>query len=219
MQSVMQLEIEKYANMTPSFGIEYGSAIDSLKADSLVFFDVHDMFIEDFARLPSFAKCFYEIVTDNKIIPKQAEFCCEYIDKNIRNIMYDNSISYGNKDSLCSGLTARLHRTYPSLVRDLMFNLYVWNECRDVYAMYNLELDYKHGIDCLVEKDGLLFGLCLFTDTARSVYYRGAKKTVRHTEFDNVIMIEAPLNLDDAFVCGDFKLYDEKYIDRVICDL
>lgn len=208
------LEIKKYKNLLPRLNINYNECISFLDTQHLFFNDRKDLIVEKKMSLPSFAKHFYDELKQNNAIPSQDCFCNSYIKENFLMNKFSTEI--------IDGIDARLRRTYPSLVRDIMFNQYVYEYCIDVFNVYNFYLDFKCGIDSLIEKDDMLFGISLFTDTQRSNEFRKPKKDgTRHKEFNNVVMVDFPLDLSTGKKHGDKKgndilLYDEKTIEEFL---
>lgn len=233
-----------YDNLLSKIDIDYDNEVCELSKYILNFKEVRDDVVEDGIVFPSFANCFYEMIENYGYIPSQEMFCNYYYESRRREI--DETISYFTcgknidkdkdkdknriyksavefdidseqfKDRILVGLDARIRRAYPSFVRDFMFNLYVYDHCYDVYCLYNVKLDLSCGIDSLVVKDDLLFGICLYVDTSRSIGYRKRKKSDRHCDYGNVVMIENPLCYSNRFKCGDFWLYKEDSIEKML---
>jgi hypothetical protein len=112
------------------------------------------------------------------------------------------------------GLKARIFRTYPSLVRDLHFSLFVKENVEDAQILYNRKLDVEEGIDLLIKRDGIFYGINLYTDTPRAHIGR-KKKANRHIQFENVEYIELPVEFNGSFKCGQFFLYGEKELTQI----
>lgn len=210
------LNYGKYDNFLSKIELDYEDVISEIRNYRLEFKDVRDDVIENEMSFPSFSKCFYEMVCSYGYIPKQNIFCNYYESRWIDKVISDNFCDSDDKDKIVCGLDARLRRSYPSFVRDLMFNLYVYDHCYDVYCLYNVDIDLCCGIDSLIVKGDLLFGVCLYVDTSRSRDYRCVKRCNRHSDYSNVVMIENPLCYENKFKCGDFWLYKESCIEKLI---
>ena len=206
------LKYGKYDNFLSKIELDYEDVISEIRNYRLEFKDVRDDVIENEMSFPSF----YEMVCSYGYIPKQDVFCNYYESRWIDKVISDNFCDSDDKDKIVCGLDARLRRSYPSFVRDLMFNLYVYDHCYDVYCLYNVDMDLCCGIDSLIVKGDLLFGVCLYVDTSRSRDYRCVKRCNRHSDYSNVVMIENPLCYENKFKCGDFWLYKESCIEKLI---
>ena len=155
-------------------------------------------------KLPMFVDAFYDFVLVNNTIPNQEDSFAHYLEFNRE---FFNNL---NRPELKSGIKARAFRTYPSLIRDIYFNKYIFerlgNKCE---VIYNTKLDIEEGIDLMIVTNKGIYGICFFTKTPRAYLGRKAKVN-RHTLFVNVKYIEMPLDFKGSIKAGDFFLYGEK---------
>ena len=83
------------------------------------------------------------------------------------------STEANDKEDIVRGIKARLFRSYPSLVRDLHFCLFLKERAKnDARVIYNIQIDTEIGIDILVEQGSTIYAINLFTPTARAMVGR-----------------------------------------------
>jgi len=111
-------------------------------------------------------------------------------------------------------LKASIYRTYPSLVRDLHFNLYAKENIREALVISNRKLDVEEGIDQLIQFNNVFYGVSFFTDTRRA-YTGNGKKISRHSPFEDVKYIEFPVNFEGTVKCGSFFLYGKTELNQI----
>ena len=179
----------------------------------LTFSSVHNRTVEWGMNLPMFARSFYGYIFKKNDVPTQEEFFDYYISFN--HVFFSQS-NFG--EDIIEGLRARVYRTYPSLIRDVIFNKYVQENIVGYTTTYSLELDINEGIDLMLSKTQKHFAINLYTDTKRA-YTGRAKKKFRHTLFDNVTYIEFPVVFENSHKVGDFFLYGEKEYNNLIIQL
>jgi hypothetical protein len=110
------------------------------------------------------------------------------------------------------GLQARVYRTYPSLIRDLHFCLFMKEKAllrSNAIVIYNIDLDIEEGIDILLEFKDKLYGINLYTNTSRAIHAR-TLKSKRHNPFQNVNYVELPVPFKGSKEVGQFFLYGER---------
>ena len=179
----------------------------------LTFSTVHNHTVEWRLKLPMFARAFYGYIFKKNDVPTQEEFFDFYISFNQDFFCQSN---FG--EDIINGLRARAFRTYPSLIRDVIFNKYVQEHIVGYTATYSLELDIIEGIDLMLSNEQKHYAVNLYTDTKRA-YIGRAKKQFRHTLFDNVTYIEFPVVFESSHKVGDFFLYGEKEFNTLISQL
>ena len=157
--------------------------------------------------IPSFAEVFLGCIIGSKKIPTQQEFG----DIFLKNALESNHRLNQHEEALLS----RAKRAYISILREVLFNLYVFTNRFDVYNVYNPNLDYQD-IDALIIKNGVYYGVRLYIDTQRGLSNR--KHKTQKPKFNNVLYIDFPLHLGDNKnkIIGDLELYSEQLIDELI---
>jgi hypothetical protein len=203
----MKIDINSYDNHIDKINFTSDDVLEDIKDMSLVFETFYKKEVEDNISLPPFIETFYDFVYDKQRVPKQYEFWLEYkknekVKEVIKHPPYEMA------------LRARVFRTYPSLIRDIHFSLYLREKSKNSKVIYNTDLDYKIGIDIVVEYNKMLYGIHLFTNTERANSYREIKYG-RHNEIDNIIPVNIPVNLTEENKFNDFYLYGEKELDII----
>lgn len=197
-------EVQKYPNLLPDISLSSDEIKDAISSFNLFFFKEKNKEVEWGIKLPMFVDAFYDFVVSKQQIPSQEESFAYYLDFN--RDFFTNL----NRPDLNSGIKARAFRTYPSLVRDVYFNKFIFerlgNKCQ---VIYNTQLDIEEGIDLMIITSRNNYGICFFTQTRRG-YQGRAAKVYRHTLFDNVKYVEMPLEFQGSVHVGDFFLYGEK---------
>jgi len=161
--------------------------------------------------IPKFVPSFYDFIVSYGRLPNQDE-AFGYA---LRNDRYEYMQNQTFAKEHLSGIKARHARTYPSLIRDVHFNKYVAeNLGREYTVLYNTNLDILEGIDLLLIKEDLLYGICMYTDTPRGRKAR-LDKEKRHVWCDNVVKIDLPLPMPDNCSRGDIFLYSRNEFDRL----
>lgn len=155
-------------------------------------------------QFPMFLYPFYKWVFVNKDVPKQIDFYKYYLKEN--DVFFkENNFS----NEIVLGLKARIFRTYPSLVRDLHFSLFLNENFEEASVIYNRKLDVEEGIDILIQYQECFSAINLYTNTTRAHIGR-KKKEKRHSRFINVDYIELPVEFKGSEECGQFFLYGER---------
>lgn len=169
--------------------------------------------VEKGIKFPQFVKAFYNFIYKNEKVPTQQEFFDFYLAVN-----HDHFAAANYSNEIINGLRARVFRTYPSLVRDFHFNKVLTEKALGYEIVYNSALDIEHDIDTLLVRDGKYWAACLYTQTTRANIARNWKM-YRHERFSNVQYIEFPVTLDDKSKLGDFFLYGDRELDRLIASI
>lgn len=161
-------------------------------------------------EFPMFLKPFYKFLLLKNSLPRQHEFYEYYLN--------ENHAFFEAKDfdkETMSGLKARTYRTYPSLVRDIHFAIFMKAHFCGGEVIYNRKLDYYEGIDLLLVSRARFWGINLFADTDRSRFGR-KKKISRHSPFSNVHYIDLPVCFQDHAKCGQFYLYGKNEFEQLM---
>jgi hypothetical protein len=204
------LILSEYPNLLDHLKINSTDVCNIIENYKLSFSQTRNQKVEWGMKFPMFLTPFYKYVYLHNKILTQSEFYDYYISENQTFFAGKNF----NED-LIEGLKARLYRTYPSLIRDLHFNLYVKENIPQAQVVYNRKLDVEEGIDQLLLYNNKLFAVNLYTDTARAHIGR-EKKVNRHTPFENVQYLELPVNFKGSLVCGPFFLYGQSELTKIV---
>ena len=165
--------------------------------------------------LPPIALVFYSLLYESGNVPSPDELVEEYFKQPYFSYVPDNKVevTYENTIALCNieSITARVLRTYPSLLRDLHFYILA-NEsnCFDA-VRYSFKKDYEEKIDVQIMHKGKWHNVGLLLNSKRSLWYK-FKKQFRHKPTD-VLYVE--LDKNDCKMCGDYMLYTEHHIKQL----
>ena len=184
---------------------------EQIKTYQLVFDQTRNEKVEWRLKLPMFVPSFYNYVKSKNSIPNQNDYWRFYVSEN-KN--YLTSLNLSKEEKI--GVKARVFRSYPSLVRDLHFGLYIKknNFFRSVF--HNDFYDIEYGIDLIIENDdGAKIGLNLFTNTKAAQYARTIKK-YRPKKSVDFACYEIPISFIGSKRCGDFFLYSEREIIMIV---
>ena len=207
------LRLSDYKNVLPMISLSSDEIKEIVRNHKLRFINVKNDVVEWNLRLPVFARPFYAYIYRKNNIPTQEEFYEYYVRCNLEYFK-DNNFS----DDILEGIKARAFRAMPSLLRDLCFNKYVYENlpCSDV--VYDIILDIQEGIDLLIHKKNGIYAVCLYTNTKRAYEGRKAKEN-RHKQFDNVKYIEFPVTFTPSHSVGDYFLYGEEEYNNLLTRL
>lgn len=165
------------------------------------------------AKMPKFVPIFFESVDTRRCIGNmftQKEFWEKY--KLTYAAKYFNVKNID--DETMQFMNGRVYRTYPSLVRDLHFQLLLKEKHGD-HVLYNINLDSEVGIDILLKHNNKLFGIKLYAETNRSLNYKSIKDNERQDSYSNIEFITIPKKMNDKKI-GDFYLYGEEEYNNYI---
>ncbi len=204
---------QNYPNKLDQIQLGYNEIESEILSFKLSFDKLKDYDVEWKMSPPSFIMPFYDYLVKNRSIPTQEAYGIHYL--NMNKGFFEEK-KYDEKTN--KALKARLDRTYPSLVRDVHFALYVKSKSEHSEVIYNEDLDLKEGIDLLIVFYEKFYAVNLYTDTGRAHAGR-YKKKFRHIPFDNVNYIELPVKLKDANKKGDFFLYGENEFNRLLAEI
>ncbi len=158
-------------------------------------------------RMPPYIQVFYYLFFKELRIPTFDAFVQTYKEW----ISKPNMDSYLEQHALTmDAITARMNRTFPSLLRDVHF-LYLLDE--DGFfenVNYSMEKDYLNGIDISFNKNSQEYYISLFIDTSRAKYFK-KKKTHRHG-VNSSIEIELNVDFNSLSKRGDIYLLNNQHI-------
>jgi hypothetical protein len=172
---------------------------------------VDDLVEKDCTYFPSFVNFFYKTtVLQNKLL-SHFEYAQVYIDK-FFEIKNENELIYKNKVYSRDGLLWHIYRTYPSLIRDFHFYLFLNTDSFFEFVKYTTEDDLRKKIDITVSVNSVEYYLRLFVNTKKSnEYYKN-----KNSKVDNANVIDVGLDLNDAYKTkNNYVLYSRKYINRI----
>ena len=198
-------------NCFDAIKLTYKDVENQLRTYPLTFDRTRNKKVEWQLKLPMFVVPFYNYVKSRNTIPNQKDFWLFYVSENKD---YLTSLNLTTEEKI--GVRARIFRTYPSLVRDLHFGLYIKENNFFHSVFYNEFLDIKYGIDLVIENTaGIKIGLNLFTKTRTAEFARTVKKyrPKRSVNFD---CYEIPIDFMGSKRCGDFFLYSEREIQSIV---
>ncbi len=166
--------------------------------------------------LPPIALVFYAILHDDENVPSPDNLLKEYFKQPFFSFVSEDKVkvSYGDCTALCDSesITARVLRTYPSLLRDLHFYLLA-NESNYFDAVrYSFKNDYEGKIDIQILHNNKWYNVGLLLNSRRSLFYK-IKKQFRHKQ-TNVLYVE--LDKNDCKMCGDYMLYTQQHIEKLL---
>ncbi len=165
--------------------------------------------------LPPIALVFYGLLYVYDDVPSPDDLLDEYFRQPYFAYIPDNKVevTYNDCVELCNieSVTARVLRTYPSLLRDLHFYILAKeSNCFDA-VRYSFKKDYEEKIDVQIMHKGKWHNVGLLLNSKRSLWYK-FKKQFRHKPTD-VLYVE--LDKTDCKMCGDYMLYTEKHIQQL----
>lgn len=200
----MNINLDDYPNLLDEISISLNELKTQIKPYHLIFDGYKHKEVEWGMTLPLFLDSFYDLVISKQKVPTQHELWEIYRHHELVKI-------HLKSNDLERGIKARLNRTYPSLVRDLHFAIYLREMAQSSKVIYNKKLDVEVGIDILLVFKGRYYGINLFISTRRSKLGR-EKKKFRHKKVANVINIELPIELNENNRWGDFYLYGDQQL-------
>ncbi|TLX23956.1 hypothetical protein FE904_19605 [Chryseobacterium indologenes] len=167
-------------------------------------------------RFPPFVISFYYKVFLKNNIPTEDEFIELYYKLN-RFKIEGEYILFQNKKLLKEGITARLLRTYPSLIRDLHFYLLLSESNLFDDVSYSSNTDYFKGLDLKIKYKGKEYFLSIHVGTERAKEYK-SKKENRH-DYSNIIQKIIKADFSKLKKLGDFYLFDNIHVNELITEL
>ena len=201
----------KLDNLLEQIGFSADEVESQIKDYKLVFDATRNEKVEWHLKLPLFVPPFYMFVKTRGFVPDQNDYWHFYVSENRERLQ-----SFGLTHDEKLGVRARVFRTYPSMVRDLHFGLFIKNRGFFRKVFYNEILDVEYGIDLAIETDsGTKIGLNLFTRTTIAQHAREVKE-FRPKKQINMPCYEIPIDFKGGKSCGDFFLYSEREIAHIV---
>jgi hypothetical protein len=198
------LDVSLYPNELGLIKFNSEEAIKQLSGFEMAFPKDKDPITEDYLEFPSFARHFWITARDENNIPKQQEFREGYLRENGQHVNIKSLTPY-----LMKCFEARLHRAYPSFVRDLVLSLQLSENSflkeHGIDVSYNIELDLK-GLDILLTYKDEMYGLDCYVGT-KNAKNRKEQKQERHPDFNNVYYVDMKLRTHIAVGVGENKLH------------
>ncbi len=168
-----------------------------------------DEIIEN-TQFPPFLQVFYYLIYQYKSIPNQELLFSEYVKWLNPDTLTETQFSYQDKQYSIEGLKARILRTYPSFVRDVHFYYFLLESGEFENVKYSMYADYYEGIDILISKNNITYGISILVNTARSAAYKKLKEK-RHN-YKNVKEIKLQVDFSDLDQNGNFYLLGKKQL-------
>ena len=198
-----------YDNLLDNISFSAQDIENQIKNYNLRFIQYRNQEVEFGIRFPMFLPSFYKYVLEKQTIPNQEQYSEIYIRENFSFFRFKNY-----SVDIIKGLKARLFRTYPSLIRDLHFCLFLKDSKKFDSVLYNTELDIQEGIDVLIGLKNQLFAVNLYTNTRNACSVRNNKE-FRHNKSTKYNYIELPVDFNGSKKCGNFFLYGEREFSNV----
>jgi hypothetical protein len=133
------------------------------------------------------------------------------------NTLTETQFSYQNERYSVEGLKARALRTYPSFVRDIHFYYFLLESGEFETVKYSIYTDYYKGIDILIIKNNVTYGVSILVNTDRSAAYKVLKEK-RHN-YRDVKEIKLQVNFSDLDQKGNFYLLGEKQLNYLLAKI
>ncbi len=173
-----------------------------------------DDYVENAKNFPTMVYPFYNYIlkSENQQMLHQEEFYQKYLEyykpHNIFDFEFEGHKEF-KKTIYKNAVKGRVYRTYPSLVRDLHFALYLKSKF-GANAIFNRFLDVKKGIDVMLDIKNEYYGVKLFTKTLRAEDFKQIKDTQRTKGFSNVTYIPIMRSLfgkntGSFYLFGDYE--------------
>jgi hypothetical protein len=204
------MTIDDLGNFFDLISLSYKDVEGQIAGFQLIFDQTRNQKVEWAIKLPMFVPSFYEFVKANNTVPSQNEYWAFYVEKN-RDYLVNLNLSQEEKN----GVRARVFRTYPSLVRDLHFGLYLKDNNLFSTVFYNEVLDIEYGIDLVVELMGERVGLNLFAKTKTATFARTVKR-FRPKKAVDFPCFEIPVDFRGSKTCGRFFLYSDREVASIV---
>lgn len=199
-----------YPNLLDKIGLTSSGIRNQIEVYPLEFLQNRNKDAEWNIGFPMFIPSFYQHIIEYGTIPTQETFYANYLELN-KTYFAQNK----HTQEILTGLKARAYRTYPSVVRDIHFSLYMREILNTTTTVvYNLQLDIEEGIDVMLIHNEAFYGVNLYTQTNRAVSSRTIKEH-RHEKFSNVRYVELPVPFNGSIQCGQFFLYGERELNAL----
>jgi hypothetical protein len=180
--------------------------------------------IEDYKMQPFAYTYYYLVVTKNKV-PSPDELLNTYLEtfcEHIENEKYTFKEKYLLSNNIIfekNDLKARILRAYNSYNRELEFLIHLTTVLNNKALLkYELVIDICDGIDFIVKKDNIYYGIATYVNTKRANEYKFRKNNYRH-DYSKLNMIDVVAILSgsnkNVINCGDVLIYNDKVIENI----
>lgn len=179
------------------------------------------------SKLPPFIIPFYELLYDTEKLPAETDLTNVYIakyfdirpDGKLRIKEKFNNAGLSNESFGLEGITARLLRSYPSLIRDIHFYVlcYEKGSFDDVY--YDLRSDWLKGYDLMVNDNGVQCYVKLHFDSKRGNKFENKKHRRHDYAAKSNVTINLSIKPDNQYLCGQVYLYNEAVLEQLKSEL
>ncbi len=170
-----------------------------------------DKTVED-EQFPVINLVFYKYIYENELIPSPKEIVDLYFEFYESELVQEGcNVRFNGSIYKKENIIGRILRTYPSLIRDFHFYLLATESKMFDKVFYSYKDDIN-GKDITIKQNDIVYVISLFVNTKRSRGYKIIKNIRRH-EYINEIQL--PLNLNEAYKCGDFMLYRKKDLENI----
>ena len=205
-----------------NINISYNDAINMISKLKYVEPDITAK-MEEVEKDESFPKTFfpfYEFLKFRKTIPSFEQMWRYYLIREKNQDFFNTTTRYIKGSVFFYALEYRACKAYPSYVRELLFILLVKEKFTDYEVIYDQMLDFEKGIDILLIKNDVYYGVKLRINTSNSLKFAEDKLT-RHNSMPEVNYINFDFDMfdEDKLVVNHFFLYSEKYLDRLRNDI
>lgn len=193
----------KFENQLGRISFSYNSVVNKLHLypPTLPNVEDRDEYAENFS-LPSIIKVFYEDFVFRGVFPTQSQFLNKVLQ------MVGNKVTDKLWPKTIRGLHYRLNRGYLSIVREFCFVILIRDQFPKLNPIYNIDLDVRGKIDCMIKYNDHFYGLCFMTGTPNGM--KALEHKSPHQQFNNVSYINIPINLDNAPRIENLALYTSK---------
>lgn len=209
----MKLSEIEFKNTSDLVTLTSTQVEETVKGYKLVFFPENSYKIERKTKLPMFVPAFYDWVIKQKSVPTQDEFWLHYLKKNKK---YFDVKEFEGFEFLA--VRARAYRTYPSLVRDLHFMLFLKEKFKKSTVNYSAKLDIEYGIDILIVNNNDNFAVSLLANTERAKEAREWKVN-RHGKLEDVTYVDIIVDNMETPNFGEFFLFHDTEAKRLASEL
>lgn len=170
--------------------------------------------IEENRQFPPFAVSFYSFVFYRERLPSPTELISAYFEDNCNIFAFSDdrkSFTLQGETFSADNLSARLLRTYPSLIRDFHFFVFLTESTLFDKITYSLKDDIN-GTDIVIKHKSKEYTLSLRVDTLRSNFFKRIKNRFRH-KYEKDIDVPLRFSNNEPYKCGDIYLYGKDHLE------
>ncbi|WP_131553749.1 hypothetical protein [Pedobacter frigiditerrae] len=167
---------------------------------------------------PPFLQVFYYLIYQHKSIPNEELYFSEYLKWLNVDPKTNGQFAYqGNMYSI-EGLKARALRAYPSLIRDIHFYYFLLESKEFENVKYSMHADYYEGLDILVTRQDVTYGVSILINTKRGAAFKKLKER-RHNYENNIKEIILKVDFSELHKNGNFYLLDKEQLKRLLSEI